>query len=229
MKWLKLIGWRFVLFIVLCIPACDDNTNENTTKYDWPNLEAAAAADNDLYASGLAGIAVRKPPKWRFVANEEISRVRSDVDLEDQELESLIKDVILPVVSIMKHPDTYDGVNPTVQIGVRARKYFPTTNPYELLSLFIATMKQDKPYPDWSVVEDVRAIQVDGVTAATFTQSFTLQLKSNPDLRLKIISRMYYAINSKNVIIVGLSGPASETDSFDNEFSKIMRSLQLEP
>lgn len=192
---------------------------------NWRNVEAAAAADPNLFASGLAGVAVRKPAEWRFVQNEEISNVRRNMALDRKELDDMVENVQLPVVSIMKYPDTYLGVNPTVQIGVRPKKRYPETNPSDLLGLAIDGMKASEILPDFAVIEEIQPTQIDHIPAATASFRFTLRLESGG--AFSVLSRLYYAVNSENVIIVGMSGPDAGPDKCDDEFASILQSLRL--
>ena len=213
------------LLFVVSLAGCNRANDDELAVSTWKDLEAAAAADPNLFASGLAGVAVTKPPEWRFVPNEDISKVRDNVKLGRKEFEEMMRKVQLPVVSIMKYPAAHLGVNPTVQIGVRSKKYYPKTNPPDLLRQIVATMKSSQMLPGLTVLEDVRSIQIDSIPAATVTLRFTLHMKSDQDL--PVLTRMYYAVNCENVIIVGMSGPVSGRDKSDEEFTGILQSLRL--
>lgn len=136
----------------------------------------------------------------------------------------MVRSAQLPVVSIMKYPDSHLGVNPTVQIGMRSKKYYPTTDPRNLLRQIVATMKSSRMV-DFAVLEGVRSTQIDGLPAATVTVRFSFQMKSGENL--PTVSRLYYAINSENVIIVGMSGPDSGVSESEEEFRSILHSLRF--
>jgi hypothetical protein len=213
------------LLFAFSLPGCGRTNDDELASSTWKSLEAAASADPNLFASGLAGIAVTKPPEWRFVPNEEISNVRGNVELGRKDLEEMMRSAQLPVVSIMKYPDTHLGANPTVQIGVRSKKYYPKTDPVDLLTQIVTSMKSTQTLPDLIVLEDVRSTQIDSIPAATVTLRFTLRLKSGQ--QLTVLSTLYYVTNSENVIIIGISGPLSGRDKSDEEFTAILQSVRL--
>jgi len=189
----------------------------------WRDREAAAASDPNLFVSGLAGVSVTKPPEWRFVSNAEISEIRSNISWESKDFEEMSRNVQVPVVSIMKYPDTHIGASPTVQIGVRSKKHYPTTDPLDLLSRIVPLMKSH--VLDFAVLEHPRSTQIDTIPAATVTYRYTLQLKS--DENLPALTKLYYAVNSENFIIIGMSSPPSGVDKSDEEFADILQSLRL--
>lgn len=212
-------------FFALLIVGCGSDNGRDPLASTWKNLEATAAADPNLFASGLAGIAVVKPPEWRFVANDEISNVRGNIKLNKRDFQEMMRSVQLPVVSIMKYPDTYAGINPTVQIGVRSKKYYSKTNPMDLLNKIIAGMKSSGVVQDFSVIKDVHSLQIDGIPAATVATRFNIQLKSGKSV--PVLSTLYYAKNSENIIIVGMSRRDSVEDTSEREFEGILKSLRL--
>ena len=221
----KMSAALLTLLSAFSLTGCSHTNDDESATSTWKNLEAAAAANPNLFASGLAGVAVTKPPGWRFVANEEISKVRGDVKFDRQKFEEKMSQVQLPVVSIMKYSDTHLGANPTVQIGVQSKKKYPSSNPRDLLRQIVTAMKSSHMLRDLKVLEDVRSINIDGIPAAVVSLSFTLQLNSGQNV--PVLSRIHYAINSESVIIVGMSGPVSGQDKSDKEFTDILQSLRL--
>jgi hypothetical protein len=213
------------LLILGFLCGCGGGDKDDSEIEAWKELEAAAAADPNLFASGLSGVAITKPMGWRFVMNEEISRNRGNVQLAQKKFQDLIRKAQLPIVSIMKYAATHQGVNPTVQIGLGSKSRYPSTNPREILRKIVATMKSSKVVPDLIIIQDVESLKIDGNPAATVTFKFTLHQKSGQSYSVR--SRLYYAVSSDKVLIVGMSGPEAGADKSDADFVTILQSLRF--
>jgi hypothetical protein len=204
---------------------CGGGGKDDSTIAAWKELESAAATDPNLFTSGLSGVAVTKPMGWRSVRNKEIVRIRENVQFAQKKFQGLIRKAQLPIVSIMKYPATHQGVNPTVQIGLCSKSRYPSTNPLKILRKIVASMKSTDVVPDLKIIQDVQSLKIDGNPAAVITFEFTLHQKSGH--RHSVLSRLYYAVSSDKVLIVGMSGPSAGADKGEDDFVKILQSLRF--
>jgi len=168
-----------------------------------------------------AGIALDRPASWQMATTAAIQANRERVRLSDSEFQhAMVTRSALPIIAIMKYPEPFAGLNPSVQITLRqGLKGAPT----ELLTGAVATMRRG--FSDLAMVQPVTSTTVSGLPAATVRVTYTLRTASQS---VRVMSRLWLVPRGSLMFLIGMSGAQTGPDVCESEFAEVLESIQID-
>jgi hypothetical protein len=188
--------------------------------------DALGAGSADTFVDAAAGFKITKPAGWRFVAPEQVAENRENVRLADKALDRHVKRrARLPLVAIMKHPEGYDDLNPTVQVMLQpmprgGEKMKPTEVATGLLRVI------EKGFLDFSYVEPVRETTVDGICAACVRMKYIVV--NAEARRFPALTRMWFVPRGKFLFMISMIGAQEGENQCEVEFQQILDSIRIQ-
>ena len=175
----------------------------------------------DRVENSNAGISLERPQSWQSATAAQIQANRERVRLSDSEFQqAMVARSALPIIALMKYPEPYEGLNPSVQITLRqALKGTPT----QLLTGAVATMRRG--FADLSIVQPVAATTVSGLPAASVRVTYTLRTTTQS---MPVLSRLWLVPRGSLMFLIGMSGAQSGPDVSEAEFAKVLQSIQID-
>lgn len=168
-----------------------------------------------------AGVSLDRPQGWHTATAADVQANRERVRLSDPAFQqALVTRSALPVIVLMKYPEPFGGLNPSIQITLRqALKGTPT----QLLTSALTSMRRG--FADLSIVRPVEATTVSGLPAAHVRVTYTLRAGT---LSAPVLSRLWLVPRGSLMFLIGMSGAQSGPDVFESEFSDVLRSLRID-
>ena len=175
----------------------------------------------DRIENASAGLTLDKPSGWQTASAADIQANRERVRLPDAEFQrALVTRSALPIVALMKYPEPYESLNPSIQITLRqALRGTPT----KLLTDALTTMRRG--FPDLSIVTPVAPANVSGLAAAHVRVTYTLRTANRA---VPVLSRIWLVPRGSLMFLIGMSGAQSGPDVCEPEFAAVLRSIRIE-
>lgn len=182
--------------------------------------------DEDLFVSPAAGFALRKPSSWHFMPTAWRSESLKNVDFKDDDFAELMETYATePLVMVVKHEETKETLNPTLQVVFRPLGQLERMSPEDVAKLSLEAMPQ--MYEDFEVVEDVESTEVGGHPAAHYATRFTL--RNDAGATFPTLSDAWIVKRGAYLFMIGGSGPPDGEDASRPELEAMVRSIVIEP
>jgi hypothetical protein len=181
----------------------------------------ATISGQDRIEIASAGISLDRPSGWRTATTADVQANRERVRLSDADFQrALVARGALPIIALMKHPEPFAGLNPTVQVTLRpALKGTPT----QLLNGALEAMRRG--FADLAIVQPVEATSVAGLPAAHVRVTYTLRTAS---VSAPVLSRIWLIPRGSLMFLIGMSGTQSGPDVCESEFDDVLRSIKID-
>jgi hypothetical protein len=177
----------------------------------------------DEYEDPIAGISVTKPPHWVYVSAALRREYLERVDLGDAEFEQIMRQrSTAPLVSMARHAEPFDDLNPTFQITER-----PAENPGKLTTLELMRIMLERMAATFrhAVVEEApREEFLCGLPAAYARLDYTVRAN---DEEFPTASQMWLVSRGESLIIIGASTRQDERTGKRDEIEAIFRSVKI--
>lgn len=189
-------------------------------------IVSLGAESSDRFVDSAAGLEITKPSPWRFVSTEQVAENRQNVRLADAALDRHVKRRAgLPLVAMMKHPEGYDDLNPTVQVLLRpipagGEKMKPT----EIAARLLPTL--EKAFLEFSYVEPIKETTVDGMTAASVRMKYIVV--NAEARRFPALARMWFVPRGRFMFMISMIGAQQGEDQCEAEFQQIFASIKIQ-
>jgi hypothetical protein len=86
-----------------------------------PAVARPEEARPERFDNATAGISIERPPGWHSLTSQQVVENRERVRMADEELQKAIqKQATLPLFAFAKHEEPYEGLNPSIQVGMSA-------------------------------------------------------------------------------------------------------------
>ena len=97
----------------------------------------ALAGDSDnTFRSITVGFEVTKPASWQFLTAKQNLENLKRTKLSDEEFhEMMLKYATAPLVAMMKYPEPFDDLNPSLKVNVRPFGQLKGIDPKQILSM----------------------------------------------------------------------------------------------
>lgn len=188
---------------------------------------AADAPDDDpnRFHSPTAGFTVIKPASWEFASMETVAAQRAVARLKDEELEEQIRQrANAPLVVIMKHPEPYDDLNPSVQVIVRPLGELAGKSAVELMRYVVPALQL--AMADFTFVEEIQEADVGGRSAAYTKAKYTVADAAGREY--KTLARMWIVPRGVFMFMISMSGPQEGPDVSETEFADVLQSIRID-
>ncbi len=198
-------------------------------KYPLQGMSDSASdektANADRFHSAAAGFSVTKPSSWNFASAEQIAEHQSGVRYPDKELEEMVRTrARTPLVVLLKHPQPFEGINPSVQISIRPLGPLSGTGALELMANIVPTMQRGMG--DFTFIDKMQETKVSGFPAAYMKAAFTAASPQGGEF--KSLIRLWLVPRGRVVFMIGMSGPSEGPDISEDEFTAILESISIE-
>jgi hypothetical protein len=196
-------------------------------KYLTLTLVAAIAipslAAQERVVDPRAGIELSRPSGWHDATAAQVQANRERVRLPDRELERALQTrSALPVLVFMKYPEPHAGLNPSIQVTLRAAL---RGAPTDLLASSLDVMRRG--FPDFRVVSPVQPATVGGLPGAAVIVTYTLA--STGGNRFPVRSRLWLVPRGNLMFLIGMSGATDGEDVAEAEFRTALESIRIDP
>ena len=190
------------------------------------DVDPSQAMDQpNLFNNTTAGFSIQKPEQWSFLSNQLVAASREQINLEDKDLEKMVKErASAPLVAMAKHQEPFEDLNPGVQVMVRPLGPFAAMAPTEMMRMTANQLKN--AFPDFAIVEDIQEAQVDGLNAAHMKMQYTVA--SADGRQFQTTTWMWLVPRGEQLFTIGMSGPQEGPDMSDAEFQQIFDSIRIE-
>ncbi len=203
------------------------------------------APEGDIFSVTALGLQIEKPPDWSFLPVTSLREDADEVLLEDAAglWEHLYKPALTPLVAMARHPEPYEGLNPTVElhaIPIRAedsagvaRGYLMNARP----DLVLKGKAQGRPLPDYRVLGSPVSHEAAGIEGASLEMSYRMpdpgaaaqqaeaaRAAGGPPAR----ERWWHGRRGVVFFYVEQIGPDPWPEDLAEDFDRILASLRIE-
>ena len=96
---------------------------ETAPAEDTPAAASTPAPPSNEYANPTIGFHVTKPESWHFMSAQQNLENLKQTKLQDKELQAaMLKYATAPLIVIVKHPEPYGDVNPSLKVNIKQLK-----------------------------------------------------------------------------------------------------------
>jgi hypothetical protein len=201
----------------------DEYVPKSFAKLDEKETDSALADSNHFY-SPTAGFSITKPANWQFASLEQVAANRAVASLKDKGVETQIRqNTNAPLVAILKHPEPYDDLNPSVQAMVRPLGQLEGKSSLELMHLVIPTLQN--AMADFTFEVPIQETTIGGMPAAFMKAKY---IASNQEGRkFKTYSRLWVIPHGSFLFMISMSGPQQGPDVSEEEFDAMLHSIDF--
>lgn len=188
-------------------------------------LSSVAGAASDRFESPTAGVAFAKPGSWVFASLEPAQESRGKVRLPDAELEQQMKASATPPLAVVtKHPEPWDDLNPTFQLGLRPLGGLEGRSAKEVLAVVLPTLA--RTYSDFREVSPITDVQVGGLPAARVGIEHTLRTADGGAFPTR--NDMIVVPRGKFMFFIGMGRNPDDKDA-GADLEAMLSSVEIQP
>ncbi len=178
-----------------------------------------------VFHTAAAGIAVARPAGWHTASRQAVQENRERVRLADAELQEAIRSsATAPLFAFTKYPEPHPGVNPSIQVILRAAGAFVGAPATETLRAAAGVMQ--KGFSDFTFLQEIEATELSSFPAAHMRVQYTLTTANGA--ACKVLSRLWLVPRGGFMFLLGMSGPADGADVSEAEFAVVLASVKIE-
>lgn len=188
-------------------------------------LTGSAYADENIFKSITVGFEVTKPKGWSFVTAQENLDNLKRTKLSDDEFQKLmLKYATAPLVAMMKYPEPYDDLNPSLKVNIKPFGQLKGRDGKEVISLILPQFQ--KMFKDFQLVQAPIDVHVAGLKAAYVRINYSLQI---PDGRtFPTTSELWIVPRGDYFFMIGAGTRQDEKTGSRKEIEQIMKSIKIE-
>jgi hypothetical protein len=183
------------------------------------------APDKNTYSNPTLGITVTKPQDWQFATAEQHSENLGRTKMKDEEFQALVqKYSTAPIVVMMKHPEPFPDLNPSLKINVKPLGDLTGDDPKALLELIVPSLR--KAFHDFEMVETPKEIKLAGHRAAYMKIHYNLAVSDGQ--QFATCSEMWVVPRGNNFFLIGSGTRQDEKTGKRSDIQKILSSLRID-
>lgn len=186
---------------------------------------AAAPKDANRFRNATAGFEVTKPAKWQFATAEQTRENLGRTKLSDREFqEAMVQYATTPMVSMLKHPEPFDDINPSFRVNVRALGELKGKSPVEIAGVFVAPLQ--KAFKDCEVKQPPKEVVVSGLKAAYIRFDYSLGTTSGASF--PTTSELWIVPRGDYFFMIGAGTRQDEMTGTRNEIAAILKTVKID-
>jgi len=188
-------------------------------------LTGIAYADENIFKSITVGFEVTKPKGWSFVtAQENLDNLKRTKLSDDEFHQLMLKYATAPLVAMMKYPEPYDDLNPSLKVNIKPFGQLKGRDGKEVISLILPQFQ--KVFKDFQLVQAPIDVKVAGLKAAYVRINYSLQI---PDGRtFPTTSELWIVPRGDYFFMIGAGTRQDEKTGSRKEIEQIMKSIKIE-
>ncbi|TYK64672.1 hypothetical protein [Colwellia echini] len=184
-----------------------------------------SANTDDTFDSISAGIKITKPASWHFLsAQQNIENLKS-VDWRNAKTKDLVlKYAKAPLVAMMKYPEPYEDINPSLKINIQSLGDFSADNPNNILNLILPHLK--KAFIDLEVIQEPIEITLSGLKASYMRFNYNLVVPGGESF--PTTSEMWLVPRGDYYFMIGSGTRQDEKTGSRKEIKEILNTLIID-
>jgi hypothetical protein len=183
-----------------------------------------SGSSEDEFESELARFRIAKPKTWVFSTLEADQANRRGVTVGNEAADERLRRTVAPLVVIIRHPEPYEKVNPTVRVALTRSGPLSGKSPRQIALAIAQGMKQT--IPRFELEGDVNDVEVNGRPGAFFRARF-LVARVDQGAKFEVLARTWVVPRDDQLFVIGMSGPTKGEDVSEAEFDQILHSIEI--
>ncbi len=185
---------------------------------------ALAEPESDHFVSSVAGFEIRKPSSWHFSGKAEHLAQLKELKLQDAEFKRrMVERSRVPLVILMKHPEGFDDLNPTVKVQFRPMDPVKGKSAVEILNLILPSFRS--VFKNFKVTKEPKATTVSGLPAAYVEMEYELETEEGRSF--PTTSQVWLVPNGDFMFIIGAGTRTDEKTGGRAEIRKIVGTVKI--
>ena len=187
-------------------------------------LLAFAASDN-TFTNVTVGFSVTKPDSWQFFTAEQNLENLKRMQLNDEQFRKvMLKYSTAPLVAMMKYPEPYDDLNPSLKVNVKPLGNLKGTDPKGIISLVAGPLKS--VFKDFEITVPPTDTTVSGLRAGYTQFNYSLAI---PDGRsLPTTSELWIVPRGDYFFMIGAGTRQDEKTGTRAEIQNILKTVKID-
>lgn len=217
---MKIASTVILLLAIGLMTGCSTPSSKSPETSDTPAQESPHM---DFYSKAF-GFGITKPAGWYLIEESVLKEDRNAVRYDNEKLDQIAREnPNIPLVVFTRHREPYPTLNPSISVTV---SFLPVEGvpPKDALAMSMEISKL--AYPDLEVVEPVRDETVAGLQGAYAQMTYTAKFADGKQFPTRV--RMWLIPRGKIMFVIGLTGPADESDIFADLYPDILKSIKIE-
>ncbi|MGD9034536.1 MAG: hypothetical protein PVJ69_13545 [Desulfobacteraceae bacterium] len=186
---------------------------------------ALAGDSENTFRSVSVGFEVTKPESWQFLTAKQNLENLKRTKLSDEEFQKLmLKYATAPLVAMMKHPEPFDDLNPSLKINVKPFGQLKGTDPKQILSMVSGQFASI--FKDYELVEGPIDTEVSRIKSGYLRFNYSLQA---PDGRtFPTTSELWIVPRGDYFFMIGAGTRQDEKTGTRKEIQKILKTVKID-
>ena len=186
---------------------------------------AFAGDSENTFRSATVGFEVTKPESWQFLTAQQNLENLKRTKLSNEEFQQLmLKYATAPLVAMMKHPEPFDDLNPSLKVNVKPFGQLKGTDPKQILSM--VSVQFASIFKDYEVVEAPTDTQVSGIKSGYLRFNYSLQI---PDGRtFPTTSELWIVPRGDYFFMIGAGTRQDEKTGTRKEIREILKTVKID-
>jgi hypothetical protein len=186
---------------------------------------ALAGDSENTFRSVSVGFEITKPESWQFLTAEQNLENLKRTKLSDEEFKKLmLKYATAPLVAMMKHPEPFDDLNPSLKVNVKPFGQLKGIDPKQILSMVSAQFVSI--FKDYAVVEGPTDTEVSGIKSGYLRFNYSLQI---PDGRtFPTTSEVWIVPRGDYFFMIGAGTRQDEKTGTRKEIQEILKTVKID-
>jgi hypothetical protein len=186
---------------------------------------AFAGDSENTFRSATVGFEVTKPESWQFLTAQQNLENLKRTKLSNEEFHQLmLKYATAPLVAMMKHPEPFDDLNPSLKVNVKPFGQLKGTDPKQILSM--VSVQFASIFKDYEVVEAPTDTQVSGIKSGYLRFNYSLQI---PDGRtFPTTSELWIVPRGDYFFMIGAGTRQDEKTGTRKEIQEILKTVKID-
>ena len=186
----------------------------------------AIAEDNEnTFRSITAGFEVTKPASWQFLTAKQNLENLKRTKLSDEEFHKMmLKYATAPLVAMMKYPEPFDDLNPSLKVNVKPFGQLKGIDPKQILSM--VSVQFASIFKDYQLVEGPSDREVSGIKSGYLRFNYSLQI---PDGRtFPTTSELWIVPRGDYFFMIGAGTRQDEKTGTRKEIQEILKTVKID-
>jgi hypothetical protein len=186
---------------------------------------AFAGKSENTFRSVSVGFEITKPESWQFLTAEQNLENLKRTKLNDEEFHQLmLKYATAPLVAMMKYPEPFDDLNPSLKVNVKPFGQLKGIDPKQLLSLVSGQFASI--FKDYKLVEGPIDAEVSGIKSGYLRFNYSLQI---PDGRtFPTTSELWIVPRGDYFFMIGAGTRQDEKTGSRKEIQEILKTVKID-
>jgi hypothetical protein len=183
------------------------------------------AAEADTFRNPCAGISITKPADWYYMGIDKNYENLKQSIMKDEELKKMsLKMADVPMIVIMKYPEPYNNLNPTLKIDVKPTGDYKGTNPKKILSAMTNPMGDF--FEGFKIIKGPTETKLDGMAGAYVRFNTIMKLEGGQSY--PSCSEIWIIPRGEHIFMFSANTRQDEKNCKRDEIRKIIDTIKID-